>query len=891
MMKKIILIFVVILLNFSTLNAWEVNTHRAIDKVALNKQASLENFIIDAKLDEYESYQEITYEGYSTSYFNYITSRNPVHNSSMAQQNFTFEDDNWNYKMLIEAGTILEDSTSPGIPLWGANGRFFNHFYDPQNGSSGYLGSFNALQWAQGENLSQNQYSHTAAREHMKKAFSSVTPAERKKFRAKMFVSIGFLMHLFNDMNVPAHTRGDGHNPDPLELWMKGGEDHNQSYGFRITGNNFGNNDSSIQIAAEGAVPYLFTNFSSPLTDEAYRTSTQFFSKDTIFKGNYKPRESDVNIPAISDRPSDYDYVTDTLGTKLAIVHNSMWWRTVGVAENAYSISDNPICYPIHKENGLRLIPRAVANAAGFVNYFFRGRLEANVTPCGLSVKNNSDASLVASAETVTFSQGGVFNVYVELPEDQSVHLVASVPLDRDLAVGESFSFENINQQLLTRLESLDVSSNQSFPITVMFDGDIGSERGIAVIKTTMNPTEIPEFQDGIITVDLLWQDASLDLDLTVDVPDGAYPGNYENKDNACPTEHFYIKNEELVQVGTYRIKISPKGNVDESMVPEDVYVVIQAKRQVDTLQISIEDTRTFDMGYIAEIEVTEGTLLTTVREETTRGVSIRSVGGGGFYDKYIYQIIWLINQVMYGPVRDAHLELYSISDYVAALSPLFIGSTSTGNDLHTAGVIIFPYSVVEKLVDDELYLLRAEGGQDIDADDDGHVDATPRQNVGALHSVMSGKMIKDGAYKVNVLTELVYQVTKEMFDGNTSEVILERMNKIAPRLISKDVNEDNVINSIDIIKWMPTVDKDKLAFDYETTLEPIVQKLFNGEDIFMDAYKLLYYPVANAGEDRSLGVTEVLKLDGSKSYDINGDIVEYRWTEGDVLLCSSSEP
>ena len=36
------------------LNAWEVNTHRAIDKTALTKTGNLDNFMTDAGLDTEE---------------------------------------------------------------------------------------------------------------------------------------------------------------------------------------------------------------------------------------------------------------------------------------------------------------------------------------------------------------------------------------------------------------------------------------------------------------------------------------------------------------------------------------------------------------------------------------------------------------------------------------------------------------------------------------------------------------------------------------------------------------------------------------------------------------------------------------------------------------------
>ncbi|WP_373033795.1 PKD domain-containing protein [Sulfurovum sp.] len=912
-MKKMFLILLISI----NLFAWEVNTHRAIDRTALTNTPNLSVFITDVSLEN-QNYVNETFDDYEMTYFKYIKDGEA---NGMSKLNQTFSD--YNYQSLIEAGTMLEDaqwphySWVPGL-VDQAHGRFWNHFYNVQGSCKSLkcdeiaIGKLplplfyrliiamenptDAINWVYDRN--KNKYDYVDAMEYFKKGFSETNGIERRKFQAKMLVSVGHIMHMMNDMNVPAHVRDDGHpNYEPLEIWMKGGNDHNQNTGFYINGNTLA---GSIPVPTiDHMAPQ--TTFADYMKTEAYYTSMNFFSEDTIFTQTY-PRKIDTYEESKWLSPTlEKVYIKHGLDQKKRAIRvksyiinalNELIYRNEEVAPTSVFDGD----FSVVQENGEILIPRAVANAAGFVNYFFRGRLEANVTPCGLSVKNNSDALLVASAETVTFSQGGVFNIYVELPEDQSVHLVASVPLDRDLAVGESFSFENINQELLTLLEPLGVSSSQSFPITVMFDGDIGSERGIAVIKTTMNPTETPEFQDGIITVDLLWQDASLDLDLTID---GPAPGAYENVDEACPTEHFYIATENEVQPGTYKIRVSPKGFYYDK-APQDVYVIIKVKGENKILHIPITDAATFDMGYIAKIEVTKDkvtTMTTTVHSSTSNGTTINSYtgsvssSGSTVYRKLVYQIIPLLNQLMFGPVRSAHLELYSISDYAKELSPLFIGSTSSGSDLHTAGLIIFPYTLVTELADNELYLLRAEGGEDIDADDDGQLDATPRQNTGALHAVMNGKMLKDGAYKMNILTELVYQVTKDMFDVNTSEVIQERMDKVAPRLVAEDVNGDGVIDSTDLIKWMPTLDKEKLVFDYNTTFEPLVDKLFNGEDIFMDANKLLYYPVADAGSDFAIHANMPVTLNGSESYDINGKIVSYTWSEHGSAICQSSEP
>jgi hypothetical protein len=66
------------------------------------------------------------------------------------------------------------------------------------------------------------------ALEYFKEGFVSKQLDERRRYQAKMLVSVGHILHLMNDMNVPAHTRNDAHpNGDALEVWARGWNDGN----------------------------------------------------------------------------------------------------------------------------------------------------------------------------------------------------------------------------------------------------------------------------------------------------------------------------------------------------------------------------------------------------------------------------------------------------------------------------------------------------------------------------------------------------------------------------------------------------------------------------------------------------------------------------------------
>jgi len=235
-MKKILILMITTVMLFG----WEINTHRAIDRSAINeskKDGNLKSFIENSGIDTKYKYLNEKYEGYTKkdgtafSYFDYI---DKGEEGGISDWNQTFAGKD-NIQDAIEAGSILEDAQWADHPWFGANGRFLNHFADPQNNYKGFsLGEANALSWATGVARhypgvnpylqDSNQYDYLNALEYFKDGFVSKQLDERRRYQAKMLVSVGHILHLMNDMNVPAHTRDDAHpNGDAFSSEGRGG--------------------------------------------------------------------------------------------------------------------------------------------------------------------------------------------------------------------------------------------------------------------------------------------------------------------------------------------------------------------------------------------------------------------------------------------------------------------------------------------------------------------------------------------------------------------------------------------------------------------------------------------------------------------------------------------
>jgi hypothetical protein len=260
---------------------------------------------------------------------------------------------------------------------------------------------------------------------------------------------------------------------------------------------------------------------------------------------------------------------------------------------------------------------------------------------------------------------------------------------------------------------------------------------------------------------------------------------------------------------------------------------------------------------------------------------------------RYDYKTVSLLNRVELGPIANAYVEVTPLEGAESG-SVIYTGYTSSGDKLETTGLLLLPDLFKQTLSDDSLYLVSATGGEDVDANDDLIRDAVPTANYGTIHAVVTGREIKANGLKLNIMTEIGYQVSKELLDyPEKREEITARLDDSADILFGMDVNGDGVINHADLHAWVPSFDKPKLRVDYNGKIYPIVLKIYNAEDIYDDAQRLVYPtvpPVADAGTDQSISFGESVTLDGSKSYDRDGYIVEYLWREGDTVYCSGAE-
>jgi len=431
---------------------------------------------------------------------------------------------------------------------------------------------------------------------------------------------------------------------------------------------------------------------------------------------------------------------------------------------------------------------------------------------------------------------------------------------------------------------------------------------------------EVPIPQTGAVEVTVTWDNPAIDFDLDV----GWSAGEHDVKDTGCAMEHFYIESEYDIYPGTYPVSVTHKKELDDEseLVPETMRVMIKVPgKPIKIYKIDVNETDDLEVGHVADIHVkyVDKKPVPEIEPDPKMPDSVivpnddgechvgswcgfgggsgggggggggwgGSGGGGGWGGSNSgggyscgdvpceYKIIPYLKQLLFGPIGGADLKLYRVSDR----SLLFEGETTRGDTLYTAGNIEIPDHVIDQLHDETLYMLEAKGGLDIDHDDDMRIDDTPTLNQGTMHLLVTGKQAKEIGFKMNVLTEIAYQVTKDMLATGSTEEIVDKLDEISVRLLKEQIYRDvyKNISYKDVLYWLPTIHQDMLFADYKGLVVPLIENLFADRDIYDQAYKIVYHPI------------DTVPVLQSKRYDIDEELPAGSLV-GDIIVTSEGD-
>lgn len=366
----------------------------------------------------------------------------------------------------------------------------------------------------------------------------------------------------------------------------------------------------------------------------------------------------------------------------------------------------------------------------------------------------------------------------------------------------------------------------------------------------------------GPVEITLSWMnnDANLDIDIFWN------GGEVDIKDTSCTMEHFVVQEQLDIKPNTYALKVKLKESFEPSSdINDTITIEIKALNNTEFFTIPVSNMQEYDLGHVADIVIkdTEGqptVHITPDKNFENSNFTYSTLGGSLPISKPTCNpkesrhscgctpcsalIIPYLEQALAGPLSDASLKLYIANDYLKDL-PFYNSRTSSAYTMTEAGIINIPADITNALNDNELYIIEASKGTDIDSDDNFVIDSTPVSNQGKLRALVSGKQIKEHGYKINILTEIAYQVEKGSLSVLSNSQILDNLDALAGKLLKESiyVSPTGLLDYTQIIKWIPSFNKEKLFLNYNTYYAPIVEKIYRDLDIYDDVIELLNAP------------------------------------------------
>lgn len=225
----------------------------------------------------------------------------------------TSEEINW-----LTRGAIDED-----YPF-----RWMNHFYDPIH-NKGFKSSYDTAKgWAKNP---ANQASFSLGDHSWQRAIYEYQQGNKKE----AFLALGHILHLLEDMTVPAHTRDDAHpEGDPYENWAR---------------------DNFKTVSAS---PIYFNNLNEYFDYLANYSNNNFYSQDTIWSQRYlKPTETDL--------AGENDYIYSYDGSNRYKILYVKEDKRLNIKE--YRVNNTAVLSDYFS----LLAPKAVGAGAGVIKLFF----------------------------------------------------------------------------------------------------------------------------------------------------------------------------------------------------------------------------------------------------------------------------------------------------------------------------------------------------------------------------------------------------------------------------------------------------------------------------------------------------------------------------------------
>jgi hypothetical protein len=157
-------------------------------------------------------------------------------------------------------------------------------------------------------------------------------------------------------------------------------------------------------------------------------------------------------------------------------------------------------------------------------------------------------------------------------------------------------------------------------------------------------------------------------------------------------------------------------------------------------------------------------------------------------------------NQALLGPLSGTEIRAYRLTDLNSPVEGPLLAKSSL-DDLTLAGSFDL---VLANIPEDEWVLVTATGGMDIDADDDGNLNANATLNKGTIQAIATAGDWRNGV-KVTAVTDMIFRrlaLGLNLADA-TKEEVAQRLATLAVEAMG-DVNEDGQVDYQDVLRFDP---------------------------------------------------------------------------------------
>lgn len=156
--------------------------------------------------------------------------------------------------------------------------------------------------------------------------------------------------------------------------------------------------------------------------------------------------------------------------------------------------------------------------------------------------------------------------------------------------------------------------------------------------------------------------------------------------------------------------------------------------------------------------------------------------------------------------------------------------TTAAQSDFENAASFVFPADQLSFSNDDpKWYLLKASGGFDIDADNDGVADMSPVSNDGEFVMLVSKEQIRSGGVNFNVFGDTILTGLPDNYATNTYEENQQTLDALSATFVP-DINNDGAIGYQDILAFEPLTHSELTLQPYLNYIAMYIAPILNND-------------------------------------------------------------